>query len=138
MPDRISKEHRSWNMSRIHNKDTAIEITVRKHLFSKGFRYRKNIAKLPGKPDIVLPKYKTIIFVHGCYWHRHENCKYTTTPGTRQDFWQKKFGRNVLNDRLHQKALEDLGWKVIVLWECEIKHHFEKTMQACISAIMSN
>lgn len=137
MPDRISKEHRSWNMSRIRDKDTSIEVAVRKYLFGKGFRYRKNVTAMPGKPDIVLPKYKTAIFVHGCYWHRHKNCKYATTPGTRQEFWMDKFNRNILNDKKHQKELADLGWNVIVLWECEIKHHFEQIMQACVSEIMA-
>lgn len=137
MADRISKEHRSWNMSRIRNKDTAIEIAVRKYLFAMGFRYRKNVKDLPGKPDVVLPKYKTAIFVHGCYWHRHKNCKLATTPGTRTDFWLEKFETNVANDKLHKEELEKLGWNVIVLWECEIEHHFEKTMQSCVLQIGS-
>ena len=95
MADRLTREKRSWNMSHIRSKDTGIEVKVRKFLFSKGYRYRKNDSKLPGKPDIVLPKYKTVIFVHGCYWHRHPGCKNCTTPSTNTDFWIQKFNKNV-------------------------------------------
>ena len=128
MADRLSKERRSWNMSRIRGKDTAIEVRVRKYLFAKGFRYRKNVTELPGKPDIVLSKYRTVIFIHGCYWHRHPGCKNCTTPGTNRDFWLKKFDANVRNDQKHEKQLKDAGWRVITLWECEIEDHFEDTM----------
>ena len=102
MSDKLSREKRSWNMSHIRSKDTSIEVKVRKFLFSKGFRYRKNDSKLPGKPDIVLPKYKTVIFVHGCYWHRHPGCKNCTMPSTNTDFWIDKFNKNVQNDILHK------------------------------------
>ena len=122
--DKISKEKRSENMSRIKSRDTSIEIKVRKYLFSQGFRYRKNVKSLPGKPDIVLPKYKTVIFINGCFWHRHPGCKYAATPSTHQAFWQKKFKANVQNDSKHHQQLEKSGWHVIVLWECEIKHNF--------------
>ena len=128
MADSLSKEKRSWNMSKIRGKDTAIEVKVRKYLFSKGFRYRKNVKTLPGKPDIVLPKYKTVVFVHGCFWHRHEGCKDATTPKTRTDFWNEKFRKNVENDQLHTQQLTEMGWKVLVLWECEIEKRFEETM----------
>lgn len=131
MTDRISPEHRSWNMSRIKGKDTKIEVQVRSWLFSRGFRFRKNDKRYPGKPDIVLPKYNTVIFINGCFWHRHEGCKYATTPKTRTDFWLEKFERNVANDRLHVQQLEELGWTVITLWECELKSiTFENTMLA--------
>ena len=116
-------------MSQIHSKDTKIEVKVRKWLFSQGFRYRKNVKNLPGKPDIVLPKYKTVIFVHGCFWHRHPGCKDTTTPKTRTEFWQTKFDRNVENDKKHQAELEALGYKVVILWECEIEKQFDVTMK---------
>lgn len=125
MSDRLTPEKRSWNMSRIRGKDTAIEVRVRKRLFNMGYRYRKNDSRLPGKPDIVLPKYKTVIFIHGCFWHRHKDCKNATTPKTRADFWQAKFERNVENDRLHKSQLEGLGWNVITIWECEINERFE-------------
>lgn len=135
MADSLTAEKRSWNMSRIHGKDTAIELKVRKYLFGKGFRFRKNDPRLPGKPDIVLPKYKTVVFIHGCFWHRHKNCKDATTPKTRTDFWEKKFQKNVENDTLNQKLLENSGWKVVVLWECDINHRFEKTMDCLINQI---
>ena len=133
--DSISAEHRSWNMSQIKSKDTTVEIKVRKYLFSQGFRYRKNVKTLPGKPDIVLPKYKTIIFIHGCFWHRHEGCKRATIPKSNLDYWEKKFKRNVENDILHTEQLKKQGWKVIVLWECEINKNFEETMERLISVL---
>ena len=102
MTDRITPEKRSWNMSRIKGKDTKIEVEVRKYLFSKGYRFRKNDKRYPGKPDIVLPKYHVAIFVHGCFWHRHEGCKDATTPKTRTEFWLEKFDKNVKNDQIKQ------------------------------------
>lgn len=135
MADSLTREQRSWNMSKIKGKDTEIEIKVRKYLFSQGFRYRKNVASLPGKPDIVLPKYHTVIFVHGCFWHRHEGCKDATTPKTRTEFWNEKFRKNVENDQLHSQQLEDAGWRVIVLWECDINKRFEETMMDLIKKI---
>lgn len=128
MSDKITPEHRSWNMSRIRGKDTKIEVEVRKYLFSKGYRYRKNDRRYPGTPDIVLPKYHTVIFIHGCFWHRHEGCKYATIPKTRTQFWMEKFERNVRNDHIKQEELKKLGWKVIVIWECELKHNFNEKM----------
>lgn len=128
MADRLTPEKRSWNMSQIRGKDTAIEVRVRKYLFGLGYRYRKNDKRLPGKPDIVLPKYLTVIFIHGCFWHRHPGCKDATTPKTRTDFWMEKFSRNVENDRKHKEQLETDGWKVITLWECDINKMFEETM----------
>ena len=102
MSDKLTPEKRSWNMSRIKGKDTKIEVEVRKYLFSKGYRFRKNDKRYPGKPDIVLPKYHVAIFVHGCFWHRHEGCKDATTPKTRTEFWLEKFDKNVKNDRIKQ------------------------------------
>lgn len=139
MTDRITPEKRSWNMSRIKGKDTKIEVLVRKWLFAKGFRFRKNDRRYPGKPDIILPKYQTAIFVNGCFWHRHEGCKHATTPKTRTDFWLEKFNRNVENDKLHKKQLEDMGWKVIIIWECELsKKAFEKTMEEVEKKILDS
>lgn len=135
MADSLSPEKRSWNMSKIRCSDTSIEVKVRKYLFSKGFRYKKNDCSLPGKPDIVLPKYKTVIFVHGCFWHRHKGCKDTTTPKTRTAFWQEKFTRNVANDEKHKNDLIALGWNVIIIWECEINKHFDKTMQYVVAEL---
>lgn len=137
MTDRISAEKRSWNMSRIRGKDTKIEVLVRSWLFSRGFRFRKNDRRYPGTPDIVLPKYRTVVFINGCFWHRHEGCRYATTPKTRTDFWTKKFERNVENDRIHRAQLEEMGWNVIVIWECELKKdRFEETMQKLESELL--
>ncbi|NLE26461.1 MAG: DNA mismatch endonuclease Vsr [Clostridiaceae bacterium] len=135
MADSLSTEKRSWNMSKIRSSDTSIEVKVRKYLFSEGFRYKKNDCSLPGKPDIVLPKYKTVIFVHGCFWHRHKGCKGTTTPKTRTAFWQEKFIRNVANDEKHKNDLIALGWNVIVIWECEINRRFDETMEYVVDEL---
>ena len=114
-------EQRSRNMSAIKSKNTKPEITVRKLLHSMGYRFRLHVKDLPGSPDIVLPKYKTVIFVHGCFWHRHKNCKYASTPKTRQEFWEAKFRENINRDKLNQENLSSKGWKIIIVWECEIK-----------------
>ena len=113
-------EQRSRNMSAIKSKNTKPEIKVRKVLHSMGYRFRLHRKDLPGSPDIVLPKYKTVIFVHGCFWHRHENCKYASAPKTRQEFWEAKFRENINRDKLNQENLSSKGWKIIVVWECEI------------------
>lgn len=132
MADSVSKEQRSWNMSRIRGTNTSIEVKARKFLFSKGFRYRNNVAGLPGKPDIVLPKYKTVIFIHGCFWHRHDGCKYAATPSSNIDYWQQKFRRNIENDKRHVDDLCALGWNVMIVWECELKKSFEQTMNRVV------
>ncbi len=118
------KKTRSYNMSRIKGKNTKPEEIVRKYLFSKGFRYRKNDKKLPGTPDIVLPKYKTVIFVNGCFWHGHKDCRYFVVPKTNTDFWLNKINTNIERDKRKQEALKELGWNVIVVWECELKTKF--------------
>lgn len=133
--DTISKDHRSWNMSRIRSSNTKIEVEVRSWLFKEGFRFRKNDKRYPGKPDVVLPKYKTVIFVNGCFWHRHEGCKYATTPKTRTDYWTDKFNRNIENDKKQKKQLEEMGWNVIVVWECELKKNFEDTMNKIVDCL---
>ena len=115
-------EQRSRNMSAIKSKNTKPEITVRKLLHSMGYRFRIHSKNLPGSPDIVLPKYKTVIFVHGCFWHRHENCKYASTPKTRQEFWNKKFTTNIDRDLVIQNKIKNLNWRSIVIWECETKN----------------
>lgn len=138
MSDSLTAQKRSWNMSRIKGKDTKIEILVRKYLFAKGFRFRKNDKRYPGKPDVVLPKYKTVIFVNGCFWHRHPGCKDATIPKTRTDFWLEKLNKNVANDEKNIKLLTDDGWSVIVLWECELEKYFEATMEKTIERIMLN
>ena len=124
-------------MSRIKGKDTKIELAVRKYLFSKGFRYRINVRSLPGKPDVVLKKYNAVIFVHGCFWHRHPSCKEATSPKTRTEFWERKFQANIKNDSIHTEALHQMGWRVIVLWECQIENRFEDTMYALVEELLS-
>jgi len=119
MADNKTLSARSLNMSRIRSKDTKPEILVRKYLFSKGFRYRKYCSNLPGKPDIVLPKYKTVIFVHGCFWHKH-NCNFFRLPKTNTEYWANKIENNVLRDKKNIIELKKLGWKVIIVWECEL------------------
>jgi DNA mismatch endonuclease (patch repair protein) len=108
-------------MSRIRSKNTKPEELVRKYLFSQGFRYRKNDVRLPGKPDIVLPKYKTVIFVNGCFWHGHEGCRYFVWPESNKDFWKNKIETNIARDEKKKEAIEALGWNVITIWECELK-----------------
>jgi DNA mismatch endonuclease, patch repair protein len=121
MADVHDKLTRSFNMSQIKNKNTKPEILVRKFLFSKGFRYRINDKKLPGKPDLVLPKFKSVILIHGCFWHAHSNCKYFKMPKTNRDFWENKILINTLRDARVKNELGELGWKVFILWECELK-----------------
>lgn len=135
MADTISPEHRSWNMSRIRSRDTKPEVKVRSWLFRRGFRFRKNDRRYPGRPDVVLPKYHTVIFVNGCFWHHHEGCRYGYTPKTRTDFWMSKFKRNQINDKLNRDALEQMGWHVIVVWECELKKDFDGVMKRIESSL---
>ena len=130
------KETRSYNMSRIKGKNTKPEELVRKFLFSQGFRYRKNDARLPGTPDIVLPKYKTVIFVNGCFWHGHSNCKYFVVPKTNTEFWLNKIETNRQRDAKKTSELQSLGWRVIVLWECQLKKNVvDETMQSLVEEI---
>ncbi len=125
-------------MSQIKGKNTKPEEMVRKYLFSQGFRYRKNVRDLPGKPDIVLPKCKTCIFVNGCFWHKHEGCKYFVWPKNNAEFWRKKITGNAERDLRQQGELHSLGWKVIVIWECELKKgRFDETMEAVKRAIIA-
>lgn len=126
MTDRMTKEQRSKNMSHIRSKDTSIELKVRKYLFSLGYRYRVNYKELPGKPDIVFTKKKIAIFIHGCYWHGHNcNSRYAHVSKSNTDYWNTKIQRNQERDKRNIEQLEKDGWKVIVLWECEIKENFE-------------
>ena len=120
MADIKTKESRSYNMSRIAGKDTKPEELVRKYLFSKGFRYRKNVRKLPGTPDLVLPKYRAVIFVNGCFWHGHEGCKYFVWPKSNAEFWRQKIETNISRDRQKEAQLRDMGWNVMIVWECEL------------------
>lgn len=121
MSDHLTKKQRSWNMSRIRSKNTTPEKKVRSLLHSLGYRFRLHRKDLPGKPDIVLPKHKIAICVNGCFWHRHKGCKKATTPKSNIDYWTNKFSKNVNNDARNKTALESLGWKVIIVWECETR-----------------
>jgi DNA mismatch endonuclease, patch repair protein len=120
MTDSLTKERRSWNMSRIRAENTRPEVIVRSILHRLGYRFRLHVRKLPGRPDIVLPKLKMIIFVHGCFWHRHPSCKYAYTPKSRVDFWQTKFLQNIKRDTEVLEQLKGLGWKVKIIWECQV------------------
>jgi len=136
MVDTLSPERRSWNMSRIRGRDTRPERLVRSLLHNMGYRFRLNRKDLPGKPDIVLPKYRTVVFVHGCFWHRHEGCKYAYMPKSRIEFWQQKFRRNVQRDREVKNALEKENWHVLYVWECETKD--TKALALRLSSLIRN
>ncbi|WP_045688828.1 very short patch repair endonuclease [Hymenobacter sp. AT01-02] len=136
MADVHSTATRSYNMSQIKGKDTKPELVVRQYLHGQGLRFRLHQKELPGKPDIVLPRYRTAVFVHGCFWHGHEGCRYFVTPKTRTDFWMNKIGRNVANDLKQQAELATLGWKVVTIWECELKtHRRQETLAALVDNI---
>jgi DNA mismatch endonuclease, patch repair protein len=121
MADTISVERRSWNMSRIAGRDTKPELLLRSLLHRAGFRFRLHVKDLPGKPDIVLAKYRIAIFVHGCFWHRHQGCRNATMPSTRPEFWAAKFEGNIERDARNTAVLEEAGWTVIIVWECDLK-----------------
>lgn len=132
MADNHTKEVRSRNMSHIRSTNTKPEEKVRKYLFSKGFRYRKNVRKLPGCPDIVLPKYHTVIFVNGCFWHKHD-CPRFVWPSSNEDYWIPKITRNVERDLKNHQILREQGWRVVVVWECELK---EKCFQGALDKLV--
>lgn len=139
MADVHTPEQRSYNMSRIRNKNTKPEELIRKYLFSQGFRYRKNDVRLPGKPDIVLPKYKAVVFVNGCFWHGHIGCRYFVWPKNNAEFWKKKINDNIERDEKDYILLKELGWRVLVVWECELKHSvMEKTLDSLANNIKQN
>ena len=129
MADRISREHRSWNMSRIRGKDTGPEKRLRSLLHRSGYRFRLYHPRLPGRPDLVFPKYHAVVFVHGCYWHRHEGCPQATTPKTHTDFWQAKFNGTVERDRRKSQELIRMGWRVITVWECELENNIQGVLR---------
>jgi DNA mismatch endonuclease, patch repair protein len=136
MADVHDKKTRSYNMSRIKGKNTKPEMLVRKFLHANGFRYRLHVKDLPGKPDIVLPKYKTVIFVHGCFWHGHEGCKYYVVPKTKTEWWLNKINGNIVNDNKAEQALKINGWKIVTLWECDLKSlKLSKTLSSLLKKI---
>lgn len=135
MADNLSSEDRRKNMSHIRNKNSKPEELVRKYLFAHGFRYRKNVAKLPGKPDIVLPKYRTVIFVNGCFWHKHD-CPRFVWPTSNTEYWTKKILGNVERDQTNRKQLAESGWNILTVWECELKKdRAESTLEALVREI---
>lgn len=138
MTDVHNPKVRSYNMSRIRSKDTKPEISVRKRLFAAGFRYRLHSQKLPGRPDIVVPKYRAVIFIDGCFWHGHAGCKFFKLPSTRQDWWEAKIQNNKKNDRNKRKELKALGWRIIQVWECQLKKdHLEKSVNRIVRKLLS-
>ena len=120
--DRLTPERRSWNMSRIRNRDTRPEKLVRSLLHRMGFRFRLHRKDLPGKPDIILPRHHAVVMVHGCYWHRHPGCHFAYTPKSNQEFWENKFRDNINRDLRQQQELTALGWRVLTVWECETRY----------------
>ena len=135
MVDRLSKERRSWNMSRIRAKDTKPELIIRSVLHRFGYRFRLHRKDLPGKPDIVMSKYKTVIFVHGCFWHRHENCREASRPKTNSEYWEAKINRNIERDNNNVTLLQKEGWNVIIIWECEISKDDKKNHNLLIDKL---
>lgn len=137
--DNHSKEVRSYNMSQIRSINSKPEVIVRKYLFAKGLRYRKNVKTLPGKPDIVLKKYKTVIFINGCFWHGHKKCKYFVMPKSNTEYWHKKIAKNIERDNAAYEALANLGWNVLVVWGCELKKDVrENTLEYLYYNILRN
>ncbi|HNW70035.1 MAG TPA: DNA mismatch endonuclease Vsr [Bacteroidales bacterium] len=132
MTDIFSKEKRSQIMVRVRAIETKPEILIRKYLFSQGFRFRKNVKSLPGCPDIVLPKYRTVIFIHGCFWHGHKNCISSALPKSNKEYWVSKISSNIIRDKKNKQKLKKLGWNVIIIWECCIlnKQYQQKTFTA--------
>ena len=139
MADNHTKDQRSYNMSRIRSNNTKPEKIVRSYLFSKGLRFRKNDKRYPGHPDIVLPKYNTVVFVHGCFWHRHEGCRYATTPTTNVEYWNNKFQMNTSRDKRNQEELKKMGWQVLIIWECQLKKDIrDNSLQKLYYSILKN
>ena len=139
MADVLSKEQRKRCMSHVRGKDTKPEVMVRQFLFAQGFRYRLYRKDLPGKPDIVLPKYKTVIFINGCFWHGHSGCKYATIPKANHDFWLAKISGNIERDKSNYAKLFELGWKVIEIWQCKLKSKFrEQTLNNLLTELRND
>jgi DNA mismatch endonuclease (patch repair protein) len=138
MADSLTRERRSWNMSRIRSTNTGPEKQLRSLLHRAGFRFRIHDRRLPGSPDIVLSRYRTAVFVHGCFWHRHPGCRKTTTPSSRVTFWNTKFEGTVARDKSNSAQLEAAGWQVIIVWECELEKAPEKVLQIVVSRLRRN
>ena len=130
MIDIVDKKTRSRIMSGIRGKNTRPEMVLRRALHARGLRYRVHVKEIPGRPDIVLPKYRAVVFVQGCFWHRHKGCRFATTPATRSDFWQAKFAANVERDRVVREALSSLGWRMAIVWECALRKSHQTEVAA--------
>ena len=139
-PDSLTPEQRSALMRKVRSKDTTPEMRVRRALHAKGFRYRLHHSDLPGKPDLVLSRFRTCIFVHGCFWHGHESCRKASVPKTNTDFWVKKITRNRDRDHEVRTLLEDIGWKVVIVWECQTEkaEEFERLLEEIVREICSS
>jgi DNA mismatch endonuclease (patch repair protein) len=137
MADVHTPAQRSFNMSRIRGRDTKPEKLLRSMLHRRGLRFRKNVAALPGKPDIVLPKHKAVVLVHGCYWHRHPGCRFTTTPASNAPFWIRKFDDTVARDRAAEQALKERGWRVFTVWECALRETPSAAVERLVAHILS-
>lgn len=135
MADVHSNEIRSFNMSQIKGKNTKPEIIVRKHLFAEGFRYRLHDKSLPGNPDIILKKFKAVVFINGCFWHGHHSCKYFKIPKTRTEWWTEKINKTIDNDIIAKTKLESFGWKVITVWECDLKNKKAETLDHLVKSL---
>lgn len=139
MADIVSKEKRSEIMSHVTGKETKPEIIVRKYLFAHGLRYRKNVKRLPGTPDIVFPKYKTAVFVNGCFWHGHKGCRYSHLPSTNFEYWEKKIADNIERDERKKRELEGLGYRVLIIWQCQLKSNTKiETLEALYHNIVNS
>lgn len=139
MADTVSKEKRSEIMSHVTGKETKPEIIVRKYLFARGLRYRKYVKRLPGTPDIVFPKYKTAVFVNGCFWHGHKGCRYSHLPSTNFEYWEKKIADNIERDERKKRELEGLGYRVLIIWQCQLKSNTKiETLEALYHNIVNS
>lgn len=136
MADIVTRERRSWNMSRIQGKNTKPEITLRSLLHRGGYRYRLHDGSLPGRPDIVLPKYRAVVFVNGCFWHRHAGCKFAYTPSSRAEFWREKFSATIVRDERNVAALRATGWKVITVWECDLQKSADSVLKSVTGQLL--
>lgn len=134
--DTVTKRQRSKNMAAIKSADTKPEMIVRKLLFREGFRYRLHYRRLPGIPDIVLPRYKTVILVHGCFWHQHRGCKYSTRPSSNIDYWNPKLKGNVERDRKNIRELKKRGWRIAVIWQCQVEKDIDKVREKMLAALL--
>ena len=137
MVDIVDAATRSRMMAGIRGKNTGPEVSLRRAMHARGFRYRLHVRSMPGRPDLIFPRYKAVVFVHGCFWHRHEGCRYATSPATRPEFWTEKFAANVARDRNNEGRLRDAGWRIAVVWECALKRSIDDVAEHLSSWLQS-